>query len=448
MAMENLMLYLLRASLYLFVLTTGYYFLMRRTASPGFNRFFILGSFAFSLLLAAIPVIQVSDGGTSGSSGMIMLPEFIVDASQESSRWSSGLVSQLQRTDILPFMVVMISGMVLMISIINLLRIFWLTRYNPVLRRDEMHLVLFNSPISPFSFFSYVFVPESILHKEHFSRVLAHEKAHYKKRHSWDILFMETIQVLFWYHPCFYYLKKELKAQHEFEADSFACRTVPKSQYQLTLLEYTLSGTMVPLTNPFNVSLIKKRIMMMNQAKKISRSGIMLKTLMLLPFLVLAVLVQSCQENVNESVNPMSEPTQESSTVKKTPVEGEIYTVVEQNPSFPGGEEARMKFMMNTLRYPNEARIAGVQGTVFVTFVITKEGKIANAKILRGVSPEVDAEALRVINMMPDWTPGVQREEAVNVQFNMPIRFKLQDGEDKDSVTHWEYSSGTLKKIE
>ncbi len=102
-----------------------------------------------------------------------------------------------------------------------------------------------------------------------------------------------------------------------------------------------------------------------------------------------------------------------------------IFTVVEDQPQFPGGEEARQRFLEDNLRYPTMAREAGIQGTVFVTFVVETDGSVTDVRVLRGIGGGCDEEAVRVVEMMPRWEPGRQRGQPVRVQFNMPIRFRL-----------------------
>ena len=102
-----------------------------------------------------------------------------------------------------------------------------------------------------------------------------------------------------------------------------------------------------------------------------------------------------------------------------------IFTVVEDQPSFPGGEEARLRFLRDNLRYPQIAREAGIQGTVFVTFVVERDGSVTDVRVIRGIGGGCDEEALRVVRAMPRWEPGRQRGQPVRVQFNMPIRFML-----------------------
>ncbi len=104
----------------------------------------------------------------------------------------------------------------------------------------------------------------------------------------------------------------------------------------------------------------------------------------------------------------------------------EIFTVVEEQPAFPGGEEARIKFLQDNIKYPEEAKELGVQGKVFVTFVVEVDGSITDVKVLRGIGAGCDEEAIRVVKSMPKWVPGKQRGVPVRVQFNLPIKFTLQ----------------------
>lgn len=102
-----------------------------------------------------------------------------------------------------------------------------------------------------------------------------------------------------------------------------------------------------------------------------------------------------------------------------------VFTVVEQMPEFPGGEDSLNIFLMRNIRYPRNDSIY-LQGTVYAQFTITKKGKIRNVTILRGIGEDYDQEVIRVLKMMPDWIPGKQRGEPVSVIINIPVHFKLQ----------------------
>jgi len=105
--------------------------------------------------------------------------------------------------------------------------------------------------------------------------------------------------------------------------------------------------------------------------------------------------------------------------------DNEIFTVVEQQPEFAGGYEAMMNFIRKNMVYPASARRMGIDGTVHVSFLVSKTGTISEAKILRGISPDCDAEAIRVINLMPPWKPGMQNGKPAYVRFIMPLKFRL-----------------------
>lgn len=105
--------------------------------------------------------------------------------------------------------------------------------------------------------------------------------------------------------------------------------------------------------------------------------------------------------------------------------EAEIFTVVEESPGYPGGDEARIRFLTENIKYPQIARESSIQGTVYVTFVVEKGGNVTDVRVLRGIGGGCDEEAVRVIKAMPKWSPGKQRGKPVRVQFNMPIKFTL-----------------------
>lgn len=107
------------------------------------------------------------------------------------------------------------------------------------------------------------------------------------------------------------------------------------------------------------------------------------------------------------------------------PKEEQIFTIVEQMPEFQGGQEAMMKFINKNTKYPAVARRMGIEGSVFVSFVVDTEGRISEVTAIKGISPDCDKEAVRVISSMPPWKSGKQNGKAVKVRFVLPIKFKL-----------------------
>ena len=103
-----------------------------------------------------------------------------------------------------------------------------------------------------------------------------------------------------------------------------------------------------------------------------------------------------------------------------------VFFIVEDMPEFPGGEEALRKYIAQSVKYPVIAQENGIQGRVYVSFVVNTKGKVTDVKIARGVDPNLDKEAIRVVNAMPAWKPGKQRGKAVKVSYTVPINFVLQ----------------------
>ncbi len=107
-------------------------------------------------------------------------------------------------------------------------------------------------------------------------------------------------------------------------------------------------------------------------------------------------------------------------------VEAEIFTVVEAMPEFPGGMAKLMGYLGNNIKYPPFAKETNIQGRVFINFVVEPDGKISNVKVLRGIGGGCDEEAIRVVESMPKWKPGMQRGKPVRVSYNLPVKFTLQ----------------------
>ena len=112
----------------------------------------------------------------------------------------------------------------------------------------------------------------------------------------------------------------------------------------------------------------------------------------------------------------------------------EIYTIVEVPAEFPGGTREMVKFLSQNIDYPNKAQENNIAGTVVLRFVVNKDGSVSDVVVLKKVSPSIDEEALRVVNSMPDWSPGYQRGKAVACYFTLPLHFKLKvDSPEVDS---------------
>ena len=132
--------------------------------------------------------------------------------------------------------------------------------------------------------------------------------------------------------------------------------------------------------------------------------------------------------NINAEVeqNEIIEEYVAPEVVEEEVVEQEIFQIVEEMPAFPGGEAKLMEYVGKNIKYPQIARETGIQGRVFIGFVVEPDGSVSNVKLLRGIGGGCDEEAMRVVKSMPKWKPGKQRGKAVRVSYQIPVFFKLQ----------------------
>lgn len=125
----------------------------------------------------------------------------------------------------------------------------------------------------------------------------------------------------------------------------------------------------------------------------------------------------------DEKLKDVGEEIPQASSSENTTTNGLVYDVVQKMPQFPGGDKALKDYIARNLKYPDEARTKGIKGIVIVRFVISKSGETTRVEVLRGVSTELDKEAVRVIESLPDWVPGMQNEVKVSVYYTLPIKF-------------------------
>ena len=136
--------------------------------------------------------------------------------------------------------------------------------------------------------------------------------------------------------------------------------------------------------------------------------------------------VEDIEINAEVEQNEVIEEYVAPEVVDEEVVEQEIFKIVEEMPSFPGGEAKLMEYVSKNIKYPQIARETGIQGRVFVNFVVEPDGSVSNVTVLRGIGGGCDEEAMRVVKNMPKWKPGKQRGKAVRVQYMLPVNFRLQ----------------------
>ena len=308
---------------------------------------------------------------------------------------------------------------------------------------------------SPFSYFKHIVISEQD-YRDNPHEILTHEQAHIELRHSWDVLFMSAVSLFQWWNPAVWLLGRELRLVHEYEADEAVLNQgINAKQYQLLLIRKSVGDKLFSMANNFNYQSLKKRIRMMSMNK--SSRWNRLRALAVVPVIALALLafannksvaavvtagvqqdnavqseIQSPESvQVEAATQPVEAEAVEMNTEEQTPVETEpqskkVYNSVEQMPEFPGGAAAMMRYLQENIKYPPEAAKNNIEGRVIVQFVIDETGQVGEVKVVRPVSEELDAEAVRVVKTFPKFEPGRQDGEAVSVWYTLPVMFKIQ----------------------
>ena len=314
------------------------------------------------------------------------------------------------------------------VALVLLLRVFWqvvvVCRLAQRSERATLHgtaVCLLTGDYSPFSFFRWIFVNPVNKSPSQVKQILTHEQTHVAQWHSVDALLSQLFVAAFWFNPVAWLMRLQVRNNLEYLADrSVISGGTDKKAYQYHLLAVAYRTNVATITNNFNVLPLKKRIKMMN--KQTSNPLARFKYLLFVPLAIalLAMNSTTIRANVQKKV------VKTTKTTKKADASNKVYEVVEQMPTFPGGDAALMKYLAENIKYPVSAQKAKEQGRVVVQFIVEKDGAVTSVKTVRSVAPALDAEAVRVIKAMPKWTPGRQGGQPVRVNYNVPVSFRLQ----------------------
>jgi TonB family protein len=277
-----------------------------------------------------------------------------------------------------------------------------------------------DGPLS-YSFFKKIYLSEQAASP----LICEHENIHASQWHSADIILMEIVVIFNWFNPAVYFFRKELKNVHEFIADEGALRSASnKREYAMLLVSQTFDVPINNLVNTFfNQSLLKQRIMMIQKNK--SRKRALLKYLLSAPVFVLMLILSSAKVDSYSAKLNSNTDNKEISVPPQTD-KGPIFTSVEQEPSFPGGVNKFAAYLSHNIKYPAEMKKKKIEGKVFISFIVEKDGSLSEIKVLREPGYGSGLEALRVLSMSPKWKPGIQNHHKVRVQYVIPITFSLK----------------------
>lgn len=416
---------MIKAAVYMAGFFLVYRLLLSRDTMYGRNRSFILLSVISALTLPSITIIGAKPISIPVFSRV--LSEIFVSGTGSKSSSSNMAATGLSGYNwlfIIYLAGVFFSGLKLSLDLIGLV---FLIGHNKTRCSHIIRIHGFNT--SGFSAFGHVFV-NNRLTAEEADEIIKHEQNHLNHHHSFDIIFIELIKAVQWFNPFIHLFGRSLRAVHEYQADQ-ECITLgmPVHNYQKLLINQVFKSKVFTITNSFsNPSLIKKRMIMMT--KKRSRALANLKLLMVLPVIAaVMIFISSCSQNnkpANETIEVAPPPPPPPPPVAQTNNSVPPFVEVDKMPVFTGGEDALLDYLVKNTKYPEAAKTKGTQGKVIVRFAVETDGSIDKVSILKGVDPELDQEAFRVVSSLPDFEkPAVKDGNNVPVWYMVPINFAL-----------------------
>lgn len=443
---------MIKSAVYMIAFYLVYSLFLSRDTTYGRNRIFILLSLLSSLILPLITLQTIKPWNIQFFGKF--LSEVLITASATTKSTASGSSSFGILQTIYSIYIIAVSVFIfkLLIDLSNLL-ILILRHKNEGSRIIRFH----GFSTSGFSAMGYIFI-NTRLSPEDAGEIIRHEQNHLKQNHFIDIVFIEIVKAFQWFNPVVYLFNRSLRAIHEYQADQDCLSSgMPIVNYQSLLLNQVFRSKAFNLTNSFsNPSLIKKRMIMMTKARTSSIAGI--KMLLVVPAAGIVFLAISAYREIPDSPvkqitpvlvsqNTVSEygselmppppppppPKSESNGENKAVTEESVsdadevpFVVVEQMPMFPGGDVELLKFIGENTMYPEAAKAQNIQGKVIIRFCISSKGNVRQISVLKGVSPELDAEAIRVVSTLPKFQPGSQSGKDVPVWYMVPITFALK----------------------
>lgn len=421
--------YILQATICLAAFYAVYALLLSRETFFGINRWYLLGTLCLSLIIPAFPdLIQASGDATLVTYTLepvvigIQDVSIALTAAPETPWWVISLL-----------VIYWIGVSVLLFKFIMNLRSIWHLYHAGTIQYMQgfkERLVITGTHL-PFSFFHWIFLPhEHNMSDDELREVLRHEAAHVSALHSLDVILMELACIFLWPSPVIYFYRRSLRRVHEYLADAEVLKQTSLKQYGHLLLSQSVPGMQLALANHFFQHQLKQRILMMTKDK--SRRSAMIKYAILVPILLLTIALFAFKPSHGSGTVP------DINTITQDSVPA-VYKVVDEMPRFPGCEDSGLKGMdlhncsmkkllehcYTQLKYPEAARKAKVEGRSVAQFIVRSDGSITDAKIVRSIGHDTDEAVLEMIGTFPKWRPGYQEGKAVDVEFTIPVSFKL-----------------------
>lgn len=309
-------------------------------------------------------------------------------------------------------------------------------------RLGRYRIITLSQKSQSFSFFNLIFISSPFNNEIAQNQVLQHEMVHARQWHSLDILIINIFKIFQWFNPFIYLAEKALQETHEYLADEVVLEQDGDSNGYRLLLLARVFGVQPGIVSLFNYSLIKNRMIMMTKQKSPLRNQ--WKYLAILPVIMLIIFGLSCtnKEDVISDITtndqfpsppPPPPPVSLDEANKgidpsKISDSDTLFIAVDKHAAFQGGTlENFREWVQKNVQYPEKEVKEGVSGKVFAQFVVDSKGNVGSVKLLRGVSPAIDREVVRVISSSPAWVPGSYKGYTVKQKFVMPVVFQLEE---------------------
>lgn len=415
--MTQILAYSITSSIFLAAGYTAYMLLLSQQKTCITNRICLLAIYAVALCAMPLKSLYTSVQTSIGLPDVAIGPlSFISVTTGETAQTNMSITEILTWIYIAGFIAVAIWSAVGYTNLLRLIHSGQQTR-----RYGRYTIVTVDGCTVPFSFGKYIVVGSDDVPQ--LDMILSHERAHLHQLHWLDLLLAQGVCAIMWYNPATWLMRAELRRVHEYSADSAVISAGHDAPaYQKLLMKKATGTRLQSLANSLNHSNIYKRITMMY--KKTPSGASRLRAVGLIPALVAAAAV--CSTSPVVSATAAESTALSAGKVTKNNSISETTTDAGLIPSYPGGEAAMFKFLIENMRYPEEAAKANEQGRVVVRFIVQPDGSITDVEIIKSVSASLDKEAIRVVKSMTNWTPG--HDEAGNAVaggFVLPIAFKL-----------------------
>ncbi len=437
--MNELILYIIKSTLYISVFQSFYLLVMRKTTFFRLNRIvFIAGTF-ISLALPFVKIRMPVESAVISpialieeaiSSEPMTLPAAMVGA-EVPVNWPRLIISAI-----------LVSGAVisLIVTGISYIRMSRMIRSVKAVMVDGIPVKIIEEEIPSFSWGRHIVIGRKDLEEN--PAILTHERMHVRCGHSFDLMAYTIVTTLQWFNPLVWIARTELKMLHEYEADELTInKGIDATQYQLLLVKKAVGAKRFQLANGFNHSKLKNRITMMHKNK--TNKWMRLAYFLCIPAIIGAMCCCAQNSKADNTPTPAAmsgnavQAKSESQTISDTPEKKEPvpFNQVEVTPTFNGGDANTFSRWVNQqLKYPESCKKEGISGRVTLSFTVSETGKVTDVKVLRGVHEDLDNEAIRVVSSSPDWTPGKVDGKPVAVSYNFPIIFQTKKPENTDVV--------------